>query len=409
MANEFFYSKYHIMPQVMRSKLTAITMLLNTTPMVRDFIDTLFENSYRADFGTRTKVFDDREYQIQNTMWGNQVISSGKRLDARVERIIEARSELDGLEPVQGTVIEKNNPKNITYYEKRAWDLDYPLVETGYQQFPDPVTGEKLIDIDLWGTRDGKRVEGNLFTHDEALAKKLDAKMELIKTHNLGNKLVPKMQVAQIAEETIGIARELSDIVLANIGLPKKTRTFFSGGGIHIIMPYNDEKIKKLKKDDMVCNSNSFRGWIRLPGATNLSKHMQCSFPLFGWDKFGVPIEKAYALANPCFFILPTGARISRKFNDFLTGQPKETSIELKHVLYKYHRSTVPSSSLTEEYTKGYLKTFHPELYVKELELNENVFGRGLDKGLRWKIIRKIQAQQSLSYNELANLAGVRI
>lgn len=406
----FMYSRYHIMPQVIRQKMTFITMFLNSTPMVSEFIDTLFDNSYAYDFGTRTKKMPDgNTYEIDQKMWGNQIISSGKRIDARVEKMVGIREEFQGCEPTEGVMIDKDNPKNITYYEKRAWDLDYPLIESSYQQYPDPVTNEKMIDVDLHGIKDKRKVKGNLFTHNPQSAKKLEEKMELVKLHNSSNRLIPTASVAKTAESMTAIFQELSDSVKSNLGLKKSDRTYFSGGGLHVVMNWDKEKMHELKKSDLVCGSNSYRGWIRLPGATNYAMHMQCSFPLFGWNKVGIPIDKAYAMSNPCFFMLRTGNRIQRVYDDFLTGQGKTTEITLQDFLYKFHRATVPSSSLVEQYTTGYLKAFHPDLYMQEIGRNDAVFGRGLDKKLRWQIIRKIQKQHTLPLDEMKRLCGVKL
>lgn len=397
------------MPQVLRQKMTFITMFLNSTQMVSEYIDTLFNNACGHDFGNRTKIFNGKEYEIRNTMWGNQIISSGKRLDMRVSNMVDMREEYQGCEPVEGAIINSENPQNITYYEKRAWDLEFPLIESSYQQYPDPLTNEKMFDIDLYSIKDGKKVEGNLFKHNPNISAKLRDKMTLIKLYNSTNKLVPKSAVAKTAEECVCIFQELSDSVKSNLNLKKSAKTFFSGGGLHVVMDWDADRAKELKKADMICGSNSYRGWIRLPGATNYAMHMQCSFPLFGWDKFGIPIEKAYVLANPCFFILPTGNRIQRTYKDFLTGATKTTEITLRDLLYKYHRATVPSSSLVEEYTKGYLKTFHPDKYIEAIGRNDVVFGRGLDSMFRWEIIRKIQRQHTLSLDEIQRVCGMSL
>jgi len=408
-------------PQVMKYKLYLIGMLINSTPMAKEFMGTLFDNSCGHDFGMQKKVIKkdgvEKEIEYPREMWGNDVVTRGKRVD-QFEEYLSAREEYSDAKSEMIVNIEPNNPNHVISYLRKAWYMGMPLMCHTYMIFPDPVTHEKLIDMDLWHghvDKDGNRTteEGELFAHDEKLAKKLSASVDMIKTLNSNNRLMSQAMIPEFCGTTVNTLLEFADVIRSNLGLPASTRAFFTGNGIHIYTKYDKKKIRewtgagqqRSHRQMLVCDSvMRERSFVRTVGSMNLKTHMQLSFPLYGWDS----IEEAFAMANPCFFGLRTSnRRIVRKLNKFDTTDEIKTEAYLSDIIENYRRCCVPSSSKNREYLKLYIQNNMPELAT--VAEGTKVYGTAVDRRVRWKCMRMAQEQYTLGYGVIKDIIGGRI
>ena len=398
-------------PQIMKYKMYLISMMINGNPEAHAMTDGIFHNACDADFGTREKTAKNGDrFTIRNEMWGNDIVTRGKRVDSRFEQYIDAREELPETNIVTGLEIDGNNPAVPYSYMRKIWDMAYPIIGHTYMIYPDPWTGHKLIDMDFTHTetKNGKAEtkHGEMFNHDAKLADKITSAIELVKTMNTANRLMPKASVGNFTSTLVANLNTMSDTVKSNLGLPKGTRTFFTGNGMHIYAPFDQKKIDEWTdkrngyKTPLICGSNRQRGFVRMVGSTNLKSHMQFSFPLFGWDD----IADAFSMANPCFFALSPSRTVERTYGRFDGTGTRTTTAKLSDIIENYRKCCVPSSSKNEDYLKYRLKNENPKLLAMLEAENATVFGATLDRTYRWETIRKSQGQFTMDYDMIRSL-----
>lgn len=398
-------------PQVMKYKLYLISMMINGSEQGRSFMDELFLNSCDYDFGTRTKKTATGDlYPIKMKMWGNDIVTRGKRVDQRFERFVTEREDYEGAETIDGVMIDKDNPAVPFSYLRKIWDMAYPIVTHTYQIFPDPVTNYKLVDADFshTATVDGKQVKehGEMHNHDPKLADKIEAQIDLIKTMNTANRLIPKSQLDKFTGDMVSNLLVMADAMKSNLGLPKDTKAFFTGNGLHIYVKHDKDKLDEWKdrehkfKTPLICGSNRQRGFVRTVGSTNMKSHMQLSFPLYGWEN----IEEAFSMANPCFFAINSGRIITRTYQRFDMSDRKTSSSKLGDIIENYRRTCTPTSSKNEEYLQYRLKNDNPELLKRIESGQETLFGDAVTKTYRWETIRRAQGQFTLDYNTIREM-----
>jgi len=381
-------------------KLYLIRMMLNEHKTCREWMDEVFRNSAYHDFG----MFKSPSgHERPARMWGNQTIKRGKRVDGYYERLLMEialeENTVDGKIPyVDGMIIQPENPNNVPTYEVRGWHRKYPWIGMTYMQYPDPVTGKKIIDVDA----------EELLNHDAKVGERFGNMKAFISEFFMMNKLVPRQKIPDFLQ----IILEMSDIVKSNLGLPDSTPSFFSGGGIHIYTKYDQAKVdewtgrKSGMKAPLVCRSNSTYRWVRTPGSYNMGKHGQTSFPLYGWEDIG----KAFAMSNPTFFMLSSSAEISRTFNSFSNGDKRSSSLKLKTLLRdEYNRSCVPSSSRIHQYIEYDMRINHYDEYVDACaKVGDSDLKDVLDPVYVYQMMRKVQSQYALPFGQIAEICGVK-
>ena len=199
---------------------------------------------------------------------------------------------------------------------------------------------------------------------------------------------------------------EMADTMISNLGLPKDTKSFFTGNGMHLYVKHDKEKLDEWKdrehqfKTPLICGSNRQRGFVRTVGSTNMKSHMQLSFPLYGWDD----IEEAFSMANPCFFALNPSRIITRTYQRFDMSDRKTTSSKLSDIIENYRRTCTPTSSKNEEYLTYRLKNENPELLERINSGQETLFGETMDRKFRWETIRRAQGQFTLDYSTIKEM-----
>ncbi len=381
-------------------KLYLIRMMLNEHRTCREWMDEVFRNSAYHDFGI-FKAPNGHERPAR--MWGNQTIRRGKRVDGYYEKVLMEVALDDTMEGgklayTDGMIIQPENPQNVPTYEVRGWHRKYPWVGLTYMQYPDPVTGKKIIDVDA----------EELLNHDAKMGERFVNMKALISEFFLMNKLVPRQKIPDFLETIL----EMSDIVKSNLGLPSSTESFFSGGGIHVYAKYDQEKVDEWTGRDtgmkapLVCGSNNRYRWVRAPGSYNMGKHGQTSFPLYGWDDIG----QAFAMSNPTFFMLRSTSGVSRTFSSFSNGDKRSSELKLKVLLRdEYNRACVPSSSRNRQYIEYDMKINHYDEYVEVCaKLGEDDdLKEELDPMYVYGLMRKVQSQYALPYEQIADICGV--
>lgn len=389
----------HIIPSVTMDKLYLIRMMINEHKTCREWMDEVFKNSAYHDFGIYKSP---RGTEKPARMWGNQTIKRGKRVDAFYERMLSeiALDETDSsnIQYVDGMVIQPENPDNVPTYEVRGWHRKFPWVGMTYMQYPDPKTGKKIIDID----------SEELLNHDAKLGEKFMNTKKFIAEFFMMNKLVPRAKIPDFLE----IILEMSDVVKSNLGLPDSTPSFYTGGGIHVYTKFDSDKIaewtgRATKEKPLICGSNSYYRWVRAPGSYNMGRHGQTSFPLFGWDDIG----KAFAMSNPTFFMLRSTSEISRTFNGFASGDKRASSLKLKVLLRdEYNRACVPSSSRIRQYIEYDMKINHYDEYIEaSAKVGDSDMKDVLDPIYVYGLMRKVQSQYALPFEQIADICGVKI
>lgn len=391
----------HVIPSVTMDKLYLIRMMINEHKTCREWMDEVFKNSAYHDFGLYKSPSG---HERPARMWGNQTIRRGKRVEGYYERVLmeialDETVDEGKLAYVDGMVIQPENPNNVPTYEVRGWHRKYPWIGMTYMQYPDPATGRKIIDID----------SEELLNHDAVLGEKFMNTKKFIAEFFMMNKLVPRQKIPDFLQ----IVLETADVVKSNLGLPQSTPAFYSGGGIHLYAKYEQEKIdewtgrKTGMKAPLVCGSNNYYRWVRTPGSYNMGKHGQTSFPLFGWDD----INSAFAMSNPTFFMLNSTKAISRTFNGFASGDKRQSALQLKTLLRdEYNRACIPSSSRNRQYIEYDMKINHNEEYIEACaKVGDSDLKDVLDPLYVYTIMRKVQSQYALPYEQIADICGVKI
>lgn len=384
-------------PQIMKYKLYLISMMINSNSEVRQMVDQIFDHSCGHDFGSREKKGKDgTAYTITNEMWGNDIVTRGKRVDQRFEQYIGDREEFADDTVLEGTQIDKDNPSVPYSYLRKLWDMPFPILGHTYMIHPDPVTNFKLIDVDT----------EEMIAHSEAVGKKLKSEIDMIKLTNTANRLLPRMFVKKFADDMTANLLLMSDAIKSNLSLPKDTKFTFSGNGMHFYAKFDQRKVDEWADKEhkfarpLVCSSNKERGFVRMVGSTNMKVHMQMSFPLFGWDS----TEEAFAMANPCFFALQPSKTIERTYQKFDKSGVRTSTAKLSDVIENYRKCCVPSSSKNEDYMRYRLKNEDPELFQKTEQEATAVFGANLDRRYRWETIRMAQEQFTLDYSTIKEM-----